>query len=56
MRRAMSRLILAAAVVLSTAVVSLAQQPTTSTEIKTFEVIAVDGNLLVVRLPEGTRS
>jgi hypothetical protein len=37
-----------------TAVVSEAQQ-TTSTETKTFEVLAVDGNTLVVRLPEGTR-
>ena len=55
MTRAMSRMVLAAAVVCSTAVVSLAQQPTTSTETKTFEVLAVDGNLLVVRLPEGTR-
>ena len=46
---------LAAAVVCSTAVVSLAQQTTSSTETKTFEVLAVDGNQLVVRLPEGTR-
>jgi hypothetical protein len=28
---------------------------TTSTETKTFEVVAVDGNDLVVKLPEGTR-
>ena len=47
-------LVLAAAVVSMTAVVSEAQQ-TTSTETKTFEVLAVDGNTLVVRLPEGTR-
>lgn len=32
-----------------------AQQTTTATETKKFEVIAVDGNQLVVRLPEGTR-
>jgi hypothetical protein len=32
-----------------------AQQTSTATEIKKFEVIAVDGNDLVVRLPEGTR-
>jgi len=32
-----------------------AQTASTSTEVKTFEVIAVDGNDLVVRLPEGTR-
>ena len=55
MTRAMSRMVLAAAVVCLTAVVSLAQQTTTSTETKTFEVLAVDGNQLVVRLPEGTR-
>ena len=30
-------------------------QTTTSTETKKFEVIAVEGNKLVVRLPEGTR-
>jgi hypothetical protein len=30
-------------------------QSTTSTQAKTFEVIAVEGNALVVRLPEGTR-
>lgn len=54
MSRAMSRVVLAAAVVSLTAAVSLAQQ-TTSTETKSFEVIAVDGNQLVVRLPEGTR-
>jgi hypothetical protein len=32
-----------------------AQTASTSTEVKKFEVIAVDGNDLVVRLPEGTR-
>jgi hypothetical protein len=55
MTRAMIRLVLAAAVVCSTAVVSLAQQTTSSSETKTFEILAVDGNQLVVRLPEGTR-
>ena len=54
MTRAIVRMALAAAVVCSTAVVSLGQ-PTTSTETKTFEVLMVEGNLLVVRLPEGTR-
>jgi hypothetical protein len=54
MTRAMVRMVLAAAVVCSTAVASLAQQ-TTSSETKTFEILAVDGNQLVVRLPEGTR-
>jgi hypothetical protein len=33
----------------------LAQQTSTTSESKTFEVIAVDGNQLVVNLPEGTR-
>jgi hypothetical protein len=55
MTRAMIQVILAAAVVCSTAVVSLAQQTGTSTETKTFEILAVEGNQLVVRLPEGTR-
>ena len=54
MTRAMVRMALAAAVVCSTAVVSPAQT-TTSSETKTFEVLAVDGNTLVVSLPEGTR-
>ena len=56
MARAMVRVVLAAAVVCSTAVVSVTAQTTTSTtETKAFEIIAVTGNLLVVRLPEGTR-
>ena len=56
MRRAMSRVVLAAAVLCATAAVSLAEQTTTSsTQTKTFEVLAVDGNQLIVRLPEGTR-
>jgi LPXTG-motif cell wall-anchored protein len=55
MKRAMKRMVMAVAVLCMTAVVSQAQQATTSTETKTFEVIAVNGNVLVVRLPEGTR-
>ena len=55
MASAMSRVILAAAVVCVTAAGSLAQQTTTSTETKTFEVLVADGNQLVVRLPEGAR-
>jgi hypothetical protein len=54
MTRTISRVALAAAVVCLTAVGSLAQ-PTSTTETKTFEVLAVDGNQLVVRLPEGTK-
>jgi len=45
---------LASVLVILTAGVSSAQT-TASTEVKKFEVIAVDGNDLVVRLPEGTR-
>jgi hypothetical protein len=56
MFRTMSRLFLAAMVVSLTGVVSQAQQSTTSsTQTKSFEVLAVQGNQLVVRLPEGTR-
>jgi hypothetical protein len=55
MTRAMSRVVLAAAVVSLTAAVALAQQPTTASETKSFEVLAVDANQIVVRLPEGTR-
>ena len=56
MTSAMVRVVLAAAVVCSTAVVSRAEQTTSSTtETKAFEILAVDGNTLVVRLPEGTR-
>ncbi len=53
MSRAMCKVVLAAAVACMTSVVS-AQQSVTS-ETKTFEVLAVEGNQLVVRLPEGTR-
>jgi hypothetical protein len=49
-----SCLMLASVLVILTAGVSSAQT-TASTEVKKFEVIAVDGNDLVVRLPEGTR-
>jgi hypothetical protein len=55
MKRAISRLILAAAVVCSTAIVSRAQTTTSSSETKTFSVLAVDGNSLVVSLPEGMK-
>jgi LPXTG-motif cell wall-anchored protein len=53
--RIISKLFLAAVFVSGTAVVSLAQQTSTATQTKSFEVIAVSGNNLVVRLPEGTR-
>jgi len=51
----MVRAVLAAAVVCATAGVSQAQTTSTSTETKSFEVLAVEGHTLVVRLPEGTR-
>jgi len=53
----MSRIVLAVfAVACLTAGVASAQTSTsTSTEAKSFEVIAADGNRLVVKLPEGTR-
>jgi hypothetical protein len=51
----MSRVALAVVAVCATAVVATAQQTATSTETKSFEIIAVDGNQLVVKLPEGTR-
>ncbi len=55
MRGVMYRVALAAALVCVTAAVSQAQQTSTSSETKRFEILAVDGNNLVVRLPEGTR-
>lgn len=54
MSRSTSRMVFAAAIVCLTAVSSLAQQSTT-TQTKSFEVLAVEGNQLIVRLPEGTR-
>jgi LPXTG-motif cell wall-anchored protein len=47
--------VLSGALVCMTATLALAQTPTTTTETKKFQIIAVDGNQLVVRLPEGTR-
>ena len=54
MTRAAIRLVLCGALVCLTAAVTLAQTATTS-ETKKFQVISVDGNQLVVKLPEGTR-
>jgi len=55
MKRLIRQIAVAVAVVCAAASVSFAQQTTTSTETKTFQIIAVDGNTLIVRLPEGTR-
>jgi hypothetical protein len=54
MTRAAIRFVLCGALVWLTAAVTLAQTSTTS-ETKKFQVIAVEGNQLVVKLPEGTR-
>jgi hypothetical protein len=54
MTRAMIRVVLGSVIVCLTAAVTLAQTRT-ATETKKFQVIAVDGNQLVVKLPEGTR-
>ena len=48
------RVALAGAMLWAAVALASAQQTTTNTETKTFEVIAVDGNDLVVKLPEGT--
>ena len=42
-------------IVCLTAAMAMAQTTTSSSQTKTFEVIAVDGNQLVVHLPEGNR-
>ncbi len=55
MTRVMTQLALAVAIAGVTAVSSQAQTTSTKTETKSFTVIAVDGNNLDVRLPEGTR-
>ena len=55
MTRAAIRLVLCTALVCLTAAVSSAQTSGTTSETKKFQVISVDGNTLVVKLPEGTR-
>ena len=56
MSRTVSRVVLAAlAIACLAAGVASAQTTTTTTEAKTFEVIAVNGNRIVAKLPEGTR-
>jgi LPXTG-motif cell wall-anchored protein len=54
MTRAVIRVLLGSALVCLTAAVTSAQT-STMTQSKKFEVISVDGNRLVVKLPEGTR-
>jgi len=55
MSRTAIRVVMAAMAVCFTAAASTAQSTTSSTQIKKFEVLAVNGNDLVVKLPEGTR-
>ena len=55
MTRAAIRFVLGGALVCLTAAVTFAQTATSTTETKKFQIIAVDGNQLVVKLPEGTR-
>lgn len=57
MTKAIVRMVLAAAMVFGATTASMARQATTSSasETKTFEILGVSGNQLVVRLPEGTR-
>ena len=54
MTRALVRVVMGGAFVFITATFSQAQTGT-ATETKKFQIIAVDGNQLVVKLPEGTR-
>ena len=55
MMRATIRLALCSAAVLCLTAAAASAQTTTSSETKKFQVISVEGNVLVVRLPEGTR-
>src|SRR5215831_1694455 len=55
MSRSMVRVALAGVMLWVSGALASAQQQTTTTETKTFEVIAVTGNDLVVKLPEGTK-
>jgi hypothetical protein len=55
MSRVVGRIALAGAMVFAAAAFASAQQTSTASETKSFEVIAVHGDSLVVKLPEGTR-
>ena len=55
MTRAMKTLVSSLGILCLTAGMAAAQTTTSSSQTKNFEVIAVDGNLLIVNLPEGTR-
>jgi len=55
MTRAGIRAVLSVAILGLTATIASAQTSSTTSETKKFHVISVDGNQLVVKLPEGTR-
>jgi LPXTG-motif cell wall-anchored protein len=55
MARVFTRVVLAVSTLLYVSAGVSAQQTTTATQTKKFEVIAVNGNELVVKLPEGNR-
>lgn len=55
MTHILTRMALGSALMCLAATAASAQQPTTTQQTKAFEVIAVDGDKLVVKLPEGTR-
>jgi len=55
MARVFNRVVLAVGTLLCLATVVAAQQTSTTAQTKKFEVVSVDGNQLVVKLPEGTR-
>ena len=55
MTRVMKTVVSTLGVLCLTAGMAVAQTTTTSSQGKAFEVVAVDGNLLIVNLPEGTR-
>ena len=55
MSRVLSRVVLTVGTLVCLAAGAWAQATSTASETKKFEVIAVDGNQLVVNLPEGTR-
>ena len=55
MTRVMKSVVSTLGVLCLTAGIAVAQTTTASSQMKTFEVIGVDGNTLIVNLPEGTR-
>jgi len=55
MRTALCRVALVAGIVCVMSGVSQAQQTSSASQTKNFEIISVEGNQLVVRLPEGTK-